>query len=392
MSEKAASGGSNGGKWPVFPCEDPTHPALDLYFRHFDDELQSHEAVHLIIGTTPPSLIGLSAAISTAALVPVPEPVTAEERAADTVKARIERVKFNTHCEQTLRTEQARQARYDAGVAEIKSNLATIISNTMRDTAPARLRALKKACQLDAEGKVHDGVAMYKILVALKTEDGPTASRSSKWHESQFNEMNATQLPDHCSAEQYIKKVNTLLQVHLPNFTKISLNGASLSEVVIEWMPECLASDGRTLMRQLKERQAAIDALKSKIAVMADGAAKTATEAAMLTMPYGMDDYEAVLRECTRIVSSSADQTIENARMAAAAMPTGTTLEVTTRDAAIAAAAAMVPGAPCAAAHCVGGGAYRCVGRCGGRGGSRGQEAAQGATGAGAAGCCRAAR
>ena len=346
MSEKAASGGSNGGKWPVFPCEDPTHPALDLYFRHFDDELQSHEAVHLIIGTTPPSLIGLSAAISTAALVPVPEPVTAEEKAADTVKARIERVKFNTHCEQTLRTEQARQARYDAGVAEIKSNLATIISNTMRDTAPARLRALKKACQLDAEGKVHDGVAMYKILVALKTEDGPTASRSSKWHESQFNEMNATQLPDHCSAEQYIKKVNTLLQVHLPNFTKISLNGASLSEVVIEWMPECLASDGRTLMRQLKERQAAIDALKSKIAVMADGAAKTATEAAMLTMPYGMDDYEAVLRECTRIVSSSADQTIENARMAAAAMPTGTTLEVTTRDAAIAAAAAMVPGAP----------------------------------------------
>ena len=346
MSEKAASGGSNGGKWPVFPCEDPTHPALDLYFRHFDDELQSHEAVHLIIGTTPPSLIGLSAAISTAALVPVPEPVTAEEIAADTVKARIERVKFNTHCEQTLRTEQARQARYDAGVAEIKSNLATIISNTMRDTAPARLRALKKACQLDAEGKVHDGVAMYKILVALKTEDGPTASRSSKWHESQFNEMNATQLPDHCSAEQYIKKVNTLLQVHLPNFTKISLNGASLSEVVIEWMPECLASDGRTLMRQLKERQAAIDALKSKIAVMADGAAKTATEAAMLTMPYGMDDYEAVLRECTRIVSSSADQTIENARMAAAAMPTGTTLEVTTRDAAIAAAAAMVPGAP----------------------------------------------
>lgn len=285
MSEKAASGGSNGGKWPVFPCEDPTHPALDLYFRHFDDELQSHEAVHLVIGTTPPSLIGLSAAISTAALVPVPEPVTAEERAADTVKARIERVKFNTHCEQTLRTEQARQARYDAGVAEIKSNLATIISNTMRDTAPARLRALKKACQLDAEGKVHDGVAMYKILVALKTEDGPTASRSSKWHESQFNEMNATQLPDHCSAEQYIKKVNTLLQVHLPNFTKISLSGASLSEVVIEWMPECLASDGRTLMRQLKERQAAIDALKSKIAVMTDGAAKTATEAAMLTMP-----------------------------------------------------------------------------------------------------------
>ena len=72
----------------------------------------------------------------------------------------------------------------------------------MRDTAPARLHALKKMCEMDVDGKSHDGIKMYTILTALKTEDGPTASRSHKWHEKQFNMMNAEQLPDHCSAEQ----------------------------------------------------------------------------------------------------------------------------------------------------------------------------------------------
>ena len=65
MTEKAISGGRDGGKWPLFPCEDPTHPELDKYFRHFDDEFKNHESIHLIMGTTPPSLIGFSGAIST---------------------------------------------------------------------------------------------------------------------------------------------------------------------------------------------------------------------------------------------------------------------------------------------------------------------------------------
>ena len=37
----------DGGKWPVFACEDPTHrPELDKFFRHFDDEFKNHESIH----------------------------------------------------------------------------------------------------------------------------------------------------------------------------------------------------------------------------------------------------------------------------------------------------------------------------------------------------------
>ena len=208
MTEKSGSGGS-GGKWPSFPCEDPTHPEIDKYFRHFDDEFKNHESIHLIMGTTPPSLIGFSGVINTVALVPIPEPVTQEEIDADSTKAKVERIKFNLQCEQTLRAEKGRQQRYDAGIAELKNQLASIIANTMRDTAPARLRALKKMCEMDTDGKSHDGIKMYTILTALKTEDGPTASRSHKWHEKQFNVMNAEQLPDHCTAPSSTSRRST---------------------------------------------------------------------------------------------------------------------------------------------------------------------------------------
>ena len=63
----------------------------------------------------------------------------------------------------------------------------------------------------------------------------------------------------------------------------------------------------RTLLRSLKERQAAIDAAKGRIAALPDGPVKTTAEASLLMMPYGVDDYESVLKECIRIVSSSAD-------------------------------------------------------------------------------------
>ena len=345
MAEKSASGGRDGGaKWPTFPGDDPTLPELDDFLRHFNDELQSHEAMHLIAGNILPSLIGLAASVDTSALVKIPEPVTAADITADTVKARIERTKFNSYCDQTLRSEKARQDRYDAGIADIQSQLATIICNAMREKAPVRLRALKKETQIGTTGNMYNGVAMYQKIVALKSEPGPTQDASAKWHEAQYNEMNATPLQDHCSAEDYMKKVNKLLVIHIPNFETIKLSGAQLGKKVIEWMPACLASDARGLRRSLEERQASRDAMSASIAAMPAGPGKIAAEAARDAMPYGIADYELVFKECTKIVSSSADQTIENARMAAAIMPSGTVVEAAARDAAIAAAAAMVPG------------------------------------------------
>ena len=49
MAEKSASGGKDGGaKWPTFPGDNPTLVALDVYLRHFNEELQSIEAAYVI--------------------------------------------------------------------------------------------------------------------------------------------------------------------------------------------------------------------------------------------------------------------------------------------------------------------------------------------------------
>ena len=51
MAEKSASGGKDGGaKWPTFPGDNPTLVALDVYLRHFNEELQSLEAAYVIAG------------------------------------------------------------------------------------------------------------------------------------------------------------------------------------------------------------------------------------------------------------------------------------------------------------------------------------------------------
>jgi len=162
MAEKSASGGKDGGaKWPTFPGDNPTLVALDVYLRHFNEELQSIEAAYVIAGKTPPSLIGLAGAVDTSALVKIAEPTTRAEIDADTVKAKIDRTKFNSYCDERIRAEKAREERFDAGIADIKSQLATIICNTMRDSAPVLLRALKKETQMGTSGTMFDGVAMY---------------------------------------------------------------------------------------------------------------------------------------------------------------------------------------------------------------------------------------
>ena len=94
MADKAASGGGTSGKWPMFPCEDPTHPELDKYFRTFDDELKNHESSYLIRGETPPSLIGVAEGIDMTTLVELPEP-DAAALANETTKSKMDRVKFN---------------------------------------------------------------------------------------------------------------------------------------------------------------------------------------------------------------------------------------------------------------------------------------------------------
>ena len=87
----------------------------------------------------------------------------------------------------------------------------------MRAKAPARLRALKALNAVGTSGQEHDGVAMYQGLRALKHAEGPMSKRSSEWHEAEFWRMAGDPLPDHCGVADYVSKINTFMEVHLPN-------------------------------------------------------------------------------------------------------------------------------------------------------------------------------
>lgn len=79
------------------------------------------------------------------------------------------------------------------------------------------------------------------------------------------------------SAARSGEKVHTLLTIHRPNFEAVvRLEGATLTDALIGFMPECNAQEGRTIRREL-------------------------TAAGKHT------DYEEAVRRCVEIVRESAD-------------------------------------------------------------------------------------
>jgi hypothetical protein len=285
----------------------------------------------------------LSEAIDLSEMVDEPTP-DAAALAAETAKDRQSRIKYNVRCAIDRRAERARQEKYDSGIAALKDAFASVIADMLRSKAPARLRALKAAHATNGSGREHDGLAMYEALVALKSHEGPTAKRSSEWHEAQYWSMNGEVLADHCGVGDYVSKINTFLEIHLPNFKRLKFENETLSDVYIDWLPTANAGEVRTLRRELTEKRDRRNEALAALSNMTDGAVKIAAEAAIALMPKGIDDAEHVLLEATKIISGSADSVVMHARLAASSLPTSTVVEAVRRDAAIAAAAAMQPG------------------------------------------------
>ena len=333
MTDKADSGTS--GKFPEFPNEDPTKPELDRFFRVFDDKLKLTEYMSLIKETVPQSLIGLSEPIDLSEMVEEPTP-NAAALLIESSKDRQGRIKFNVQCATMRRAETARDDKFKGGMTVLRDGLASIIADTMRAKAPARLRALKVAHAVGHIGQEHDGVEMYRSLLALKHVDGPTAKRSSEWHETEFWRMASEPLTDHCGVTDYLTKVNTFMEVHLPNFTRLNFQGEQLSDVYIDWMPPINASEGRVLRRELCEKRDRIAEARVRADRIVNAANKAAALAQIAIMPRGIEAPESVLIACTKIISGSADTTVEHARLAASSLPASTNAEATRRDAAVA--------------------------------------------------------
>ena len=140
------------------------------------------------------------------------------------------------------------------------------IAETVRVTAPAKLRQLKVAHEMGAGTDMHDGAAMWLAIEALKSKPSATHQRSADWHERQWEIMRDTSLPDHCGVQAYLAKVTMLLEKHIPNFQKVVLKGANLADVIINFMPADLTGEGRTLRREVINEGLARDTLFDHLA------------------------------------------------------------------------------------------------------------------------------
>ena len=144
---------------------------------------------------------------------------------------------------------------------------------------------------------LHSTYTTFKAAVASAVGAATPAGHTSRTHVvPSLDDMTAEELKRHVAEEL------------IPNFRTIKLKDKMLSEIIIQLMPHCNQAEGRVLEREMGKENT-------------------------------FDDPDAVLAACTAIVSGNTDSTIEDARREAGSMPEGTP-----RLAAIAAAAAMVPG------------------------------------------------
>ncbi|KAL1530415.1 hypothetical protein AB1Y20_001320 [Prymnesium parvum] len=296
-------------QWPEFPCEDPTATELDDWLRVWNASLRGLDVEAILRGATPPStLIALSRPTDLTDFVEVT--VAAEP---DTTK----RLRHNAAVKKANRDEANRVESFDAGMLRIKNGFAGQLEKALRRTAPARLRRLKAACAIVGTAGAYDGAAMMTALRALVGARGPTQRQSSAWHEKQWERLRDSRLPDGCIADEYAAKCHELLEVHRPNFTRVRLEASTLTDVLIDFLPECNRIEGRGVRKDL-------------IALGRH------------------DDYEEAVRRCLEIVSDTTDEARVEARMAASVLPAGPA-----RVAAMAAARTMTKSSPTAAAAAV---------------------------------------
>ncbi|KAL1516039.1 hypothetical protein AB1Y20_002651 [Prymnesium parvum] len=216
-------------QWPEFPCEDPTATELADWLRVWDASLKGLEVEAVLRGATPPSLISLSRATDLTdftELTAVDEPDAAK------------RLRHNASVKRAHRDEANRVEAYAAGVLRVTNGFAGQLERALRRTAPARLRRLRASHAVAGVPGAYDGAAMMLALRALVGVRGPTQRQSSAWHERQWERLRDTRLPDGCVADDYAAKCHELIEVHLPNFSRVRLEKSTLTDVLIDFLPE----------------------------------------------------------------------------------------------------------------------------------------------------------
>ena len=125
----------------------------------------------------------------------------------------------------------------------------------MRVNAPLRLKKLLTKHQLkDGSGNAvpecYKGADMWTELKTLRTQvvSEYWATRYAKATEK----LRDTVTPDNVSPQDWAKRLNTFI-AHINPYLEVPYAGARLGRFIVKTLPDELASDGRTLLRELEK-------------------------------------------------------------------------------------------------------------------------------------------
>jgi hypothetical protein len=146
------------------------------------------------------------------------------------------------------------KAERESRLLEMRTRVYGKLSRAMRVSAPLRLKKLMEDHpERDAHGDpipdAHDGVSMFLDIKASTANKA--AKYDAKKYELMYEKYRDTKLGDNVPPDAFAKRLNAFT-VTINPFMPRPLEGDHLSTFIIEQLPSSLASDGRTLTRDLE--------------------------------------------------------------------------------------------------------------------------------------------
>ena len=192
---------------PKFPSEEPTKKELNEWLDASCAILSRTGHGPALRGETPPGFHQLKFQMAMPDITALP----ADERAK---LGPVEATKYDILIAETARKKKAATEAYESGMREYHNKLAATLDVAMRKTAPLRLNSmLDKHVDITHPG-IYDGGAMWRELESMRKIASRIDDRLD--HDRAVEQVRDSILPDGCSANTYLKKVNTIVVEHLP--------------------------------------------------------------------------------------------------------------------------------------------------------------------------------
>ena len=192
---------------PKFPSEEPTKKELSEWLDASCAMLSRTGHGPAIRGETPPGFHQLKFQM---AMPDIPALPTDERDKLGPVEA----TKYDLLRAETARKKNAATEAYEAGMREYNNKLAATLDVAMRKTAPLRLSSMLDKHVDTSHPGIYDGGAMWRDLNAMRKAASRIDDRLD--HDRAVEQARDTILPDGCSANTYLNKVNTIVVEHLP--------------------------------------------------------------------------------------------------------------------------------------------------------------------------------